>query len=288
MINKIKNIRKAPLIAVLPMYIFTLVFVLGPLVYMIWLSFAEREGERGLSGALTLDNYLRIFEPVYLQTFGTSLQLALITTILCVAIGYPFGYMMARLDKKWRNLALVLMIIPFWTSSLMRLYGWITVFRANGPLDKALMWMHLTDEPLKLLYTYPAVVAGMVYSLLPFMIYAVFASAEKLNIKLTEASRDLGANGLTSFLTVGLPLTLPGLFSGVILTFVPSMGLYFIADLLGGGKTVLVGTEIQEQVNKVHNLPFAAALSVVLLVVTAAFLFLYRKITGVDDLEGIV
>ena len=155
-------------------------------------------------------------------------------------------------------------------------------------MDKLLMALHVTEKSVKILYTYPAVVVGMVYALLPFMIFAVYSSAEKLDFSLVEAARDLGASPMKAFLTVSLKLTLPGLLSGVVLTFVPSMGLFFIADILGGNKVVLVGNLIQEQLMKTHNWPFAAALSVALLALTSLFMFLYRKLSGVKDLEGLV
>ncbi|MDR0732018.1 MAG: ABC transporter permease, partial [Treponema sp.] len=230
----------------------------------------------------------RIFEPVYRETFVRSTKLALLSTFLVILIGYPFGYFMARLDGKWRNRAMLLLIIPFWTSSLMRLYGWIIVFRANGVLDSVLLSLGLTGEPLKLLYTYPAVVTGMVYALSPFMIYSVYTSAEKLDWSLVEAARNLGASSLQAFCTVSFPLTMPGLFSGVVLTFIPSMGLYFIADILGGNKVALVGNLIQEQLMKAHDWPFAASLSVVLMVMTSLFLYLYRRLTRSGELEGLV
>jgi spermidine/putrescine transport system permease protein len=170
----------------------------------------------------------------------------------------------------------------------MRLYGWIIMFRANGILDSFLMGIGFTTEPLKLLYSYPAVVIGMVYALLPFMIYSVYASAEKLDWGLAEAARNLGASRFRAFITVNLPLTMPGLFSGVVLTFIPSMGLFFIADILGGNKVVLVGNVIQEQLMKAHDWPYAAALSVILMALTSLFIWLYRKLTRSDELEGLV
>ena len=145
-----------------------------------------------------------------------------------------------------------------------------------------------TKQPLKLLYTYPAVVVGMVYSLLPFMILAVYSSAEKLDMSLVEASRDLGASAWKAFWTVSFRLTLPGLLSGVVLSFIPSMGLFFIADILGGNKIVLVGSVIQEQITKGRNQPFAAALSAVLMILTSVMIRLYRKITGTTQLEGML
>ena len=272
----------------LPMYLFTLAFVLGPLVYMIALSFMRRHGAWGVEAVFSLRNYRLIFEPVYLETFRKSVELALISTLTVTFIGYPFGYFMARLERKWRSRVMLLLIIPFWTSALMRLYGWIIVFRANGILDRLLMGLRITSGPLRLLYTYPAVVTGMIYALLPFMIYSVYTSAEKLDRSLIEAARILGAGRFRAFLTVSLPLTMPGLFSGVILTFIPSMGLYFIADILGGNKVVLVGNLIREQVMNVHDLPFAAALSVALMVLTSLFLYLYRIVTRSGEIEGLI
>jgi spermidine/putrescine transport system permease protein len=276
----------------LPMYLFTLVFVLGPLVYMLALSFLRRDGVWGVSLSLTLRNYARIGIPEYAHTFIQSMRLALFSTGAVILFGYPFGYFMAKLRPVWRARVMLILIIPFWTSSLMRLYGWIIVFRANGILDRILMAIGLTAEPLRLLYTYPAVVTGMIYALVPFMIYSVYTSAEKMDWGLVEAARTLGASPAQAFLTVTLPLTMPGLFSGVILTFIPSMGLFFIADILGGNKVVLVGNLIQEQLMKAHDLPFAAALSVVLMLMTTFFIYLYRRLAqatgGSGELEGLV
>jgi spermidine/putrescine transport system permease protein len=255
---------------------------------MIALSFMRRQGIWGIEPVFSFNNYRRIFEPVYLETFNQSIKLAVITTVTVTAAGYPFGYFMARLSERWRGRVMILLIIPFWTSALMRLYGWIIMFRANGVLDSFLMKLHITKEPLRLLYTYPAVVSGMIYGLLPFMIYSVFVSAEKLDRRLVEAARILGAGRFRAFLTVSLPLTMPGLFSGIILTFIPSMGLYFIADILGGNKVVLVGNLIRDQLLNVHDWPFAAALSVVLMLLTTLFLYLYRRLTNSDELEGLL
>ncbi|MDR2402402.1 MAG: ABC transporter permease [Spirochaetaceae bacterium] len=289
--SKVRSLRHrvpSSALTVLPLYLFTLAFVLGPLIYMLILSFMRREGAWGVSSVFTLRNYVRITTPEYLETFVQSTRLALLSTSLVVLIGYPFGYFMARLSPVWRNRVMLLLIIPFWTSSLMRLYGWIIMFRANGILDTVLLRLGLTGEPLKLLYTYPAVVTGMVYALAPFMIYSVYASAEKMDWELVDAARDLGASPVSAFFTITLPLTMPGLFSGVVLTFIPSMGLFFIADILGGNKVVLVGNLIQEQLLKAHDWPFAAALSVALMAMTSLFLYLYRRFTRSDELEGLV
>ena len=280
--------RKGNWLLLAPIYLFTILFVALPILYMFLLSFLSRAEVWGVDFTFTLDNYKRILEPLYLNTFVESLKLAFLSTGLIVLIGYPYGYFMARMNAVWKKRMMLLVMIPFWTSALIRLYGWIIVFRSNGVLDKVLMGLHITDEPLKLLYTYPAVVVGMIYALLPFMILSVYSSAEKLDFTLVEAARDLGASSFRAFWTVSFKLTLPGLLSGVVLSFIPSMGLFFIADILGGNKIVLVGSMIQEQATKGRNLPFAAALAAVLMILTSLMIRLYRRITGAEQLEGLL
>lgn len=271
-----------------PLYLFTIVFVALPIIYLIVLSFMTRAETWGVVNDFTFDNYRKIWNPVYLNTFRESFQLAILTTICTLVIGYPFGYFMARLEKKARSMMMLLVVIPFWTSALMRMYGWIIIFRSNGLLDKLLMGSGITEDPLKLLYSYPAVLVGMVYSLLPFMILSVYSSTDKMDWSLVEASRDLGATRLQAFLTVTVKMTLPGIMSGIVLVFIPSMGLFFIADILGGGKVMLVGNLIQNQLNNGRDWPFAAALSVVLMIFTSVMIWLYRKVTKVKDLEGLL
>ena len=285
---KAERRRGANAAFLLPLYLFTLVFLVGPFVYMLALSFLTRAETWGVVNEWTLRNYAKILEPVYWDTFVESVKLALLTTAIIVLTGYPFGYFMAKLPPRRRGLMLMLVMIPFYTSSLMRMYGWIIIFRANGLLDQLLMALHLTAEPLKLLYTYPAVVVGMVYALLPVMMLSVYSSVEKMDWTLVEAARDMGASPASAFLTVTLPLTLPGLMTGVILSFVPSMGLFFIADILGGNKIVLVGSVIQEQLMKVHDWPFAAALSVILMLMMSLMILLYQKVTGSREMEGML
>ena len=280
--------KKSNWLLILPLYIFALIFVLGPMIYMVVLSFMTKAEGWGVVSTFTFDNYKNILEPVYLKTFTESLKLAFTTTFFVVLIGYPFGYFMAKLSPGGKKLMMLLLMIPFWTSSLIRLYGWIIIFRANGTLDALLMGVGLTDSPLKLLYTYPAVVVGMIYALVQFMILAIYSSAEKMDWSLVEAARDLGASPVKAFLSVTFKLTLPGLMSGIILTFVPSMGLFFIADILGGNKVVLVGSLIQDQLMKAHNWPFAAALAVILMLMTTLMIALYKKVTNSDELEGLM
>lgn len=275
-------------ITVAPLYLFTIVFVALPILYLFVLSFMTRAETWGVINDFTLDNYKKIWNPVYLNTFKESFQLAVLTTLFTLVIGYPFGYFMARLEKKARGIMMLLVVIPFWTSALMRMYGWIIIFRSNGLLDKLLMMLGITEDPLKLLYSYPAVLVGMIYSLLPFMILSVYSSTDKMDWSLVEASRDLGATKLQAFLTVTVKMTLPGIMSGVVLVFIPSMGLFYIADILGGGKVMLVGNLIRNQLQSGRDWPFAAALSVILMLFTSIMIWIYRKVTRVNDLEGLL
>jgi len=267
---------KSATLALLPLYLFTFLFVIGPLVLMLILSFSPQDGW-GYASGFTLAHYKAVFSGTYLRTFITSLQLAFVSTTAVILIGYPFGLCTALLPAKLAGFFVSTQMIPYWVNSLLRLYGWIIIFRANGLLDKLLMGLHITKEPLKLLYTYPAVVVGMIYVLLPFMFTSVYQVAEKLDLSLVEASRDLGAGKIRAFFSVILPLTLPGLKTGIILTFIPSMGLFFIAQILGGNKIVLVGSLIEELLMKVHNQPLAAALSTVLMVLTGAVCILLMR-----------
>ena len=216
-----------------------------------------------------------------------SLKLAFTSTIVIALIGYPFGYFMARLPEHRKKKAQLLLSTPFWVNSLIRLYGWIIILQKKGLLNFVLIKLGIIEKPLSILYSYPAIVIGMIYVLLPFMIMSVYSSAEKLDWSYVEAARDLGASRMQAFFTIILKLTLPGLLSGVILTFVPSMGLFFIADILGGNKVVLVGSLIQDQMTRGSNWPFAAALAVVMMVLTTVLIMIYRKVTNAGELEGI-
>lgn len=282
-----KKKKSGLFLTVLPLYLFTLCFVVGPLLYMVALSFATNGSGSSTIWSFTLENYKKIAEPVYLKSFVQSFQLAITSTLLIVLMGYPFGYFMAKLSAKWKKRMMLLIMVPFWTSSLIRMYGWILILQAKGVLNGFLMKLGLIEEPLKILYSYPAVVIGMVYALLPFMVLAVYSSVEKMDWSYVEAARDLGANAVKAFFTVTFKLTLPGLLTGVILTFIPSMGLFFIADILGGNKIVLVGSVIQDQLTRGSNWSFAAALAVVLMLLTSLMMFVYRKVTHVKDLEGL-
>ena len=264
-----------------PMLIWSAVFVGAAILYIIALSFLKRNPEG--SGAVlefTLENYAKLFQPGYAKVFWRTLLLAAETTLLCVLIGYPFGLLLARVEGRMRTFLLLLVIVPFWTNALVRIYGWRILLMGTGVVNKLLAALGLIEKPLKLINTHGAVLLGMVYGLIPFMILSTYTSAEKLDRRLIDAGRDLGAKPWKVFFTVELPLTLPGLMSGCVLVFVPSLALFFISDLLGGTGDVYVGNLVNDQLLISRDWPFAAALSVVLLVVTALVMLIYRRAGG--------
>lgn len=279
MTNAHNHNRRFSFLLKLPMYLWTLMFVLVALLYIIGLSFLSRGELIGVSNELTLNNYVRLADTQYLRVMLNSLKLAGLTTLLCIVIGYPFGYLMARLTPTVRSVVMLLIIIPFWTNSLIRIYGWRILLMGNGPFNTLLMSLGIVQSPVKLLNTDGAVFLGMVYALIPFMILPTFTTVDKLDFSCVEAARDLGASPLRAFVTITIPLTLSGLMAGCVLVFVPSMGLFFLSDLLGGSKSVLAGNLIQSLI-KSRDLPMASAVSVLLLTVTGAVIALYRRLGG--------
>lgn len=263
----------------MPLYLWTIVFVFVSLTYIIALSFMGKGEMIGVDGKFTMSNYARLSEPQYLRVLLNSLKLAGMTTLLCLVIGYPFGYLMARLTPGKRMAVLMLLIVPFWTNSLIRIFGWRILLMGNGPLNTILQKLQWIEKPLKMLNTEGAVFLGMVYALLPFMIMPTATAVEKLDFSVVEASRDLGAGPLKAFFTITVPLTLPGLMAGCVLVFIPSMGLFFLNDMLGGGKTLLTGNLIQNLINS-RDLPMASALSALMLLVTGSVIAVYRRMGG--------
>lgn len=230
-----------------------------------------------LSG-LDLENFRLLGDDaLYWQSYLYSLRLAATTTLLALAIGYPLGYAMAAAPKRWQGVLVVLVILPFWTSFLIRVYAWIGILRPDGLLDMGLIWLGLSNEPLRLLNTEAAVLIGMVYSYLPFMVLPLFASLQKLDRSLLEAAADLGATPLTAFLTVTLPLSLPGMLAGSALVFIPAIGEFVIPDLLGGPDTVMIGKVLWNEFFSNRDWPLASAVAIVLLIVLVLPLVLLQR-----------
>ena len=283
---------------VLPTWATLGVFFLLPLGILFLVSFGQRATYGGLkpiedvwlyvSSGKFLANYARSFHPIYLQIGWRSVWMATVTTVLCLAISYPVAYYIAvTAPARRRNLLLGLVVVPFWTSFLIRTYAWMFLLRTEGLVNRVLMQTGLVAHPVELLYNNFAVLIGLVYGELPFMILPLFASLEKLDLSLLEAAEDLGAGRAAAFRRVTVPLTMPGIVAGVILVFVPSLGQFIVSDLLGGAKTILAGNLIQNQFAVARNKPFGAAVAFELTAAVLVLLFaytLYTKRKGQDVL----
>jgi spermidine/putrescine transport system permease protein len=250
-----------------PLVLWALAFVVAPAAIMLVYSFAGRGTLGGVVLDFRLDNYAAVADPVYLRIVLRSIVYAALTTLLCLAAGYPVAYLIGRADDRWRNLLLMAVMVPFWTSFLIRTYAWVTILKSRGLLNSLLMQLQLIAEPLELLYTPGAVIVGLVYTFLPFMILPIYSSVEKLDGALIEAALDLGAGPMRAFSRVILPLTSPGIAAGVLLVFVPALGIYAVNDILGGGRVDMIGNIIENQFKgNARNWPFGAALGTTLLV----------------------
>lgn len=252
-------------------------FFLLPLVIIVFYSLSVRGPLGAPEAAFTLEHYARLWDPLYLRILWRSLWLAALSTFICVALAYPFAYILARAPQRWKTFLLLLSVIPFWTNFLIRTYAWMVILRSNGLVNSALMSLGVIERPLSLLYTPGAVLLGLVYGFLPFMILPIYAAIERLDPSLEEAASDLGARPLQAFWRVTLPLTAPGIAAGVLLVFIPVLGMFVIPDLMGGAKVTLVGNLIQNQFLSARNWQFGSAASVVLMALVLVALRLYKR-----------
>ncbi|MDD6429426.1 MAG: ABC transporter permease [Lachnospiraceae bacterium] len=270
-----------------PMTIWSVLFILIPVVMLFVMSFMTK----GLLGKIvykfTFANYTDILKPVYFNVVKESLIIALWTTLLTVLLGYPLAMVMSRLKKRTTGIITILLMLPLWVSGLVILYSFVIMLNNSGTINSFLMDIGIIKKPLQLLYNNFSVTIGMVYMFLPFAVLPMYSSIEKLDPSLIEASKDLGANPAVTFFKVTLPLTSPGIFAGVILTFIPCIGYYMVTDMLGGGTSMLVGNLIYRQFTISRNWPFGAALSVVLSLVILLMVLIYTKLGGdLDDLAS--
>lgn len=260
-----------------PGTLWLLVFFVIPVLIMAGYSVMERGTYGGVEPGFTLESYSRFFDPLYLRILARTVWLAALTTFLCLLIGYPLAYAIAGAGR-WKHALLFLVVLPFWTSFLVRTYAIMFLLRDTGLVNSALIALGVIDTPMTLLYTPGAVLAGLVYGYLPFMVLPVFASLEKLDPALLEAAEGLGARPVARFVRVILPLSLPGIVAGSLLVFIPSLGAFLTPDLLGGAKQVMVGNLIQQQFGAARDWPFGSAASFILmaLVLGVVYVFLRR------------
>ncbi|PHM62935.1 spermidine/putrescine ABC transporter permease PotB [Xenorhabdus ishibashii] len=254
-----------------------MLFVFLPNLMIIGTSFLTRDDANLVQMIFSLDNYTRLFDPLYAEVLLHSLNMAIVATLCCLVIGYPFAFFLARMSKKLRPLMLFLLIVPFWTNSLIRIYGLKMFLSTRGYLNDFLMWVGIIDKPLRIMYTPEAVILGLVYILLPFMVMPLYSSIEKLDKSCLEAARDLGAGKLQTFIRIIVPLTMPGIIAGCLLVLLPAMGLFYVADLMGGAKNLLIGNVIKSQFLNIRDWPFGAATSICLTLVMGLMLLVYYR-----------
>ena len=277
---KKKKVGISKLVTTIPISLWMLFFVAIPLLYIIFISLMQRGTDGGIVYTPTIENYARMGSPLYFKVFIDSLVIAFITTVLTLIIGYPFAYFSSKIQKKSNIIVLIIIIVPFWTNSLIRTYGWMILLRSQGIINYFLMASGIIKEPLKMLYTYGAVLIGMIYTMFPFMVLPLYNSIEKLDRSYIEGAKDLGASRLKAFFTITIPLTMSGIIAGCILVFIPSVGLFFIPDLMGGSQVMLIGNLIRNQFLVSRDWPFGAALSIVMIAVSLILIGIYVKIVG--------
>ena len=256
-----------------------LLFVLVPNVLVFVISFLteNRQSQYFVDFAFSLSAYQALFNDTYATVLWNSLYMAGIATFFCLIIGYPFAFITAKLPAKVRPILLFLVVLPFWTNSLIRIYGIKIFLGVKGLLNEALLWLGIINEPLRLLNSELAIIIGLVYILLPFMILPLYSSIEKIDGRLLEAAKDLGANAFQRFIRVTIPLTMPGIVSGCLLVLLPAMGMFYVADLLGGGKTPLVGNIIKSLFLNTNQFALGSAVSIALTILMALMLYVYYR-----------
>ena len=260
-----------------PMAVLAVLLVALPLLYVLGMSLTANDGS-----GFTLSNYKAMLRADYLLVFANSLKLAFYTTAVSLLIGYPFAYCMARAPRRWKSLLMMLVIIPFWTSALVRIFGWKILLQGNGLINTVLKSLGLIDKSIKFLGSYGSVLLAMVYCMISFMILPCHSAVDKMDFTMVEAARDLGSKPWRAFIDVTLPLTLPGIMAGCVLVFVPSVGIFYLSDIMGGG-LVLVGNLIRDQLLKVRDWHTGSAMSMLLVALTAGIYLIYRRCGG-DDL----
>lgn len=265
-----------------PYVVWTLIFTIVPLLIIVYYSFANRDAFGDLAPGFTLNNYKEFFNPIYLGVFWKSIKLSLISTAICFALGYPMAFIMSRAKGSKQNLMVMLFILPLWTNFLLRTYAWMGLLRDQGIINELLMFLGFIDEPIHMLYTTGAVVLGMVYNFLPFMVLPIYSVLSKMDRSLIEASRDLGANEFSVFKKIIFPLSFPGVATGIVMVFMPAVSTFVISDLLGGGQSLLIGNLIQNQFLGARNWQFGSAVSVIMMIFLVASMSYFAKHSSKD------
>lgn len=282
---KKKGTRLAVLASVGPYAAETLLLVVLPLLYVCLMSIMTRPPYGGVEFTVSFNGYRALFEKAYLVAIWNSVRMSLVSTVIILLVYYPMAYMLSRCSRRVASNLIILMMIPYFTNSLIRLYSYITLFNTKGILTGILTRLGMTWSA-DFLYSESAVVLGLVYVCIPYAVLPMYSSIERLDKALLEASYDLGAGRVKTFFRITLPMTMPGVYAAAIISFVPSIGNYFVADVLGGSKTLLIGNLIKDQFMSSRNWPLGSALSVFLIAGTMILVYLYARVSRADVMEG--
>lgn len=265
-----------------PYILWTVLFTIVPLIIILIFSLSASSKIGSLSTDFTLDRYVQFFEPIYADVFFRSIKLSLYSTVFCLILGYPVAYIIANKKMRIRNFLILFIILPQWTNFLLRTYAWMSILKDNGPINAFLMNIGLIKEPLTLLYTDGAVLMGMVYNFLPYMILPIYTVILKIDKAYVEAARDLGASSAITFRKIILPLSMPGIVSGIIMVFMPAISTFVISDLLGGGHSMLMGNLIQNQFLAARNWQFGSAISMILIAIILITMLVLNRYSSSD------
>ena len=265
-----------------PYILWTVLFTIVPLIIILIFSLSASSKIGSLSTDFTLDRYVQFFEPIYADVFFRSIKLSLYSTVFCLILGYPMAYIIANKKMRIRNFLILFIILPQWTNFLLRTYAWMSILKDNGPINSFLINIGLIKEPLTLLYTDGAVLMGMVYNFLPYMILPIYTVILKIDKAYVEAARDLGASSAITFRKIILPLSMPGIVSGIIMVFMPAISTFVISDLLGGGHSMLMGNLIQNQFLAARNWQFGSAISMILIAIILITMLVLNRYSSSD------
>mgnify|MGYP000984920067 FL=1 len=265
-----------------PYILWTVLFTIAPLIIILIFSLSASSKIGSLSTDFTLDRYVQFFEPIYADVFFRSIKLSLYSTVFCLILGYPVAYIIANKKMRIRNFLILFIILPQWTNFLLRTYAWMSILKDNGPINSFLINIGLIKEPLTLLYTDGAVLMGMVYNFLPYMILPIYTVILKIDKAYVEAARDLGASSAITFRKIILPLSMPGIVSGIIMVFMPAISTFVISDLLGGGHSMLMGNLIQNQFLAARNWQFGSAISMILIGIILITMLVLNRYSSSD------
>ena len=270
----------------LPGFIFLTIFAAFPVISMLFMSVLTAGRFGGVTTPFTVDNFVRATDQTFLKVIFTSILIATATALLSLLIGFPTALFISRLSRKWQIILIIAIILPYWTNFLVRTYAWLVLLNNEGIINKFLKNIGLIDQPIEMLYTPLAVIVGMTYLYLPLMILPIYAALEKVDKNLVEASLDLGSSAWKSLKTISIPLAMPGILIGLIFVFVPSMGNFVVPELLGGGKTVMIGNLVRDQFLKARDWPFGATFALILTIILVILISIQSRVSKKVNLNA--